>query len=143
MTMNSNNPNADHSLPLTDRAVKACSDGLISELMIRNLVDSFYEVVRGDDLLGPVFCRHVEDWSVHLPKMYDFWSTVVLHSGRYAGRPLETHGRIPELTHAHFDRWIELWDEVVARVLPASAQAAFTVPARRMAFSMASQLIGK
>ena len=48
--------------------------------------------MREDDLLRPVFEEHVADWSVHLPKMYDFWSSVVLHTGQIAfgadGSPL-------------------------------------------------------
>jgi hemoglobin len=90
--------------------------------MIRTLVDTFYEGVRDDPMLGPIFARHVADWSLHLPKMYDFWSTVVLRTGRYAGRPLDAHQRLPGLTAAHFARWLDLWRHTVARVVPEAAR---------------------
>lgn len=112
-----------------------------SEADIRRLVDAFYETVRGDDLIGPIFQRHVADWSLHLPKMYDFWSTVVLRTGRYAGRPIEVHERLPELTTAHFARWLSLWEQTVVTVIQPAVRAPFIDAARRMALSMSSRLI--
>ncbi len=130
-----------HSLPLTEFTSEGAARVEIDEAMIRRLVDSFYETIRGDDLLGPIFARHVADWSLHLPKMYAFWSTVVLRTGQYAGRPLETHQRLPGLTQAHFTRWIELWRQTVTHVVPESARDAFILPAQRMASSMGSVLL--
>ena len=40
---------------------------------IRCLVDSFYESVRRDPLLGPIFEETIADWGAHLPTMYRFW----------------------------------------------------------------------
>lgn len=113
----------------------------IDEAMIRTLVDTFYEVVRDDPMLGPIFGRHVADWSLHLPKMYDFWSTVVLRTGRYAGRPLDAHQRLPGLTAAHFARWLDLWRDTVARVVPEASRPSFVVPAERMAANMSAALL--
>lgn len=127
-------------LPLTESVRSETPEMPIDEATIRTLVDTFYDTVRGDDLLGPIFTRHVADWSLHLPKMYDFWSTVVVRTGRYAGRPLEAHERLPGLTPAHFDRWIALWAQTVARVVPVTSRDAFVLPARRMAASMSSMI---
>lgn len=134
-----------HTLPLTEPGgTSAAPNDAISESEIRVLVDSFYDAVRQDDLLGPVFAQHVQDWSLHLPKMYDFWSTVVRRTGRYAGRPFEAHQAIPGLTSAHFDRWLALWEATVSRVFAfprAHAREAFVVAARRMAASMSARLL--
>ena len=106
------------------------------------LVDSFYDRVRADDLLGPIFDTVARtDWAVHLPKMYDFWSTVVLRTGRYAGRPLDAHQRLPGLTAAHFARWLDLWRHTVARVVPEAARHSFVIPAERMAANMSAALL--
>lgn len=136
------------ALPLTEPGGSGGADvaagAAVSEADIRALVDSFYDAVRRDDLLGPVFARHVKDWSLHLPKMHDFWSTVVRRTGRYAGRPFEAHQPIPGLTPAHFDRWLMLWEATVSRVLASSgvaAREAFIVAARRMAASMSVRLL--
>lgn len=128
-------------LPLTEPLAGSRTAEHVAEPDIRALVDSFYEMVRVDDLLGPIFARHVADWSLHLPKMHDFWSTVVLRTGRYAGRPIEAHERLPGLTHAHFDRWLSLWERTVVLVIAPQARAAFIVAARRMAASMSARLV--
>ncbi len=128
------------TLPLTESRADSSVAALVSEADIRALVDSFYSAVREDDLLGKVFDRHVEDWSRHLPKMYDFWSTVVLHTGRYSGRPLEVHARLAGLSKAHFARWLELWERTVERIIAAPARGAFVIAAQRMAVSMSSRL---
>jgi len=138
-----NTSNGDRALDLTDRASASPSDVPASESQIKVLVDTFYDEVRKDDLLGPVFTRQVKDWSVHLPKMYDFWSTVVLRTGRYTGRPFEAHQVIPGLTRAHFERWLELWGRVVTRTLPAESRPAFLDPAKRMAGSISSRVLAR
>ena len=59
----------------------------ITEAMIRQLVDAFYTKVRADAVLGPVFEAKIDNWDQHLAKLTDFWSSIVLMSGRYKGRP--------------------------------------------------------
>src|SRR5690606_26113057 len=67
----------------------------IDEAMIQALVHGFYDRVRRDDLLGPVFEAHVDDWTPHLERMCEFWSSVALMSGRYHGRPMPKHLPLP------------------------------------------------
>ena len=64
----------------------------ISEDGIRHLVNAFYAKVRVDPELAPIFERAIlGDWDLHLVTMYDFWSSVMLISGRYKGNPVEKH----------------------------------------------------
>ncbi len=59
---------------------------------IKVLVDSFHEKVREDLLLGFIFDDVDEfDWGPHLPKMYDFWKTMLFQSGSYRGNRLRPH----------------------------------------------------
>ena len=134
-------PRQDRALPLTDHTAETTAGAAVDESTIRSLVDGFYEEIRADATLGPIFARHVADWTAHLPKMYDFWSTVILHTGRYSGRPIIAHAQLPDLTHEHFARWLELWRAAVARFVPAPARSAFVIAAERMARSMASRLV--
>ena len=61
----------------------------ISEHGIGRLVDEFYAKVRADPELAPIFERAIPgDWGPHLTKMRDFWSSVLLTSGRYKGNPV-------------------------------------------------------
>ncbi len=127
-------------LPLGEPMAASDLSAVVSEADIRRLVDAFYETIRADGVLGPVFEAHVDDWDAHLPKMYDFWSSVVLRTGRYAGRPFVAHAQIPDLAPEQFQHWLGLWDEAVRAVIHADAHFAFNVAAQRMAASMASRL---
>ena len=67
------------------------------------LVDSFYDKVRADALLGPVFMNAIgTDWSHHLPIMYNFWETLLLGEMSYQGNPFKKHIPLP-IQAEHFD----------------------------------------
>ena len=51
-------------------------------------------------LIGPVFNDAIADWPEHLEKLQAFWSSVMLTSGRYKGRPLPAHIRHGEASRA-------------------------------------------
>jgi hemoglobin len=82
---------------------------LCREDEIATMVHRFYDSVRRDPALGPVFDAHVADWDHHLAKMCDFWSSVLLGTARYRGTPMPKHVRLPDLTPALFRRWLELF----------------------------------
>lgn len=77
---------------------------------IKTLVDSFYDKVKADTVIGPLF-SHV-DWPHHLPVMYDFWSSMLLGDQTYRGNPLQKHLPLP-LQREHFERWLKLFTETV------------------------------
>ena len=84
----------------------------VTEAAIGEIVDTFYSKVRNDDLLGPIFAGAIgDDWTPHLTKMKAFWSSVLLASCTYKGNPMIAHLELPRLTHHHFERWLQLWDE--------------------------------
>ncbi len=82
-----------------------------------------------DEILGPVFGKRVEDWDEHLTKLKAFWSSVVLMTGRWEGRPMPVHAAITEISDAHFERWLALFAETAGTVCPPAA-AAFSSTAR-------------
>jgi hemoglobin len=94
-------------------------DGL-DEAMIRAVVDRFYADARRDPVIGPVFNRIIapEAWPQHLSTIADFWSSMLLGTGRYAGRPMPKHMAIPELSDAHFMRWLALFRRTVQDLCP-------------------------
>jgi hemoglobin len=84
----------------------------MSEALIERIVRGFYAKIRTDDELGPIFESVVQgNWEPHLLKMMDFWSSVMLKTGRYNGRPLPKHRALTQVRPAHFDRWLELFRE--------------------------------
>ena len=54
----------------------------LDEAAIALLVDRFYDRVRRDPELGPVFNNAVHDWDAHKATLIDFWCSVALRAQR-------------------------------------------------------------
>jgi hemoglobin len=108
-----------------------------TEENIRELVYAFYDRVREDDMLGPVFDGVLAGrWDEHLPKMCRFWSSLVLGTKTYRGNVQQAHDPVPGIEPQHFSRWLYLFlDTVHARYEPAAA-VQFMEPALRIAQSL-------
>jgi hemoglobin len=106
----------------------------IDEASVARLVRTFYGRAREDDLIGPIFNRAVADWDHHIGKITDFWSSMMLKTGRYDGRPMRPHLVLP-LTAAHFDRWLLLFEQTARDIFSADVAEAFVSRARRIADS--------
>lgn len=107
----------------------------IDEALIDRLVERFYDKVRADALLGPVFAERIEDWAPHLEQMKVFWGSVALSTGLYAGRPMPKHMRLP-VDAEHFDRWLTLFEETARELLTPAGAEHVLVRARRIAESL-------
>lgn len=120
--------------------------GPVTEAGIHRLLDLFYGRVRSDPLLGPVFTRAVgmtdAEWVPHLARLADFWSSLMLGSGRYHGDPFSAHLRLPDLAPAMFDRWLALFDESCREVFEPNVANAFAKRAERVARSLHIGLFG-
>lgn len=80
---------------------------------IKKLVDTFYEKVRRNELIGPIFNERIQDrWPQHLEKMYTFWQTVLLGEHTYFGSPFPPHANLP-VSHKHFEKWMELFTQTL------------------------------
>lgn len=113
------------------------SSELITEDTIRRLVDAFYEKVRADDRLGPIFARAIPgDWGPHLSTMRDFWSSVMLTSGRYKGQPVVVHRKVEGLELQLFERWLTLFDQTCGELFDDDIATAFSDKAHRIAESL-------
>ena len=107
-----------------------CTDEEVSDM-----VHTFYAKVRRDEVLGPIFNRHVADWDHHLSKLVDFWSSILRGTGRFSGAPMPKHVALPSLSAALFERWLALFhDTTQALGNEAMRQRADTM-ARRIAES--------
>lgn len=111
--------------------------GGITEVRIRALVFGFYDAVRKDDLIGPMFNARIEDerWPVHLENMCAFWSSVLLRTRNYEGRPLRPHLMMPELSEDHFRRWLALFRMTAERAFAPEDAARVVAMAERIAHS--------
>jgi len=84
---------------------------------IKKLVNNFYVKVVPDELIGWIFEDIAQtDWTHHLPKMYDFWESMLLGANSYYGNPMIRHIELDKearLLPEHFARWKELFFETV------------------------------
>jgi len=109
----------------------------LDEAMVAAVVSAFYAKARQDDIIGPVFNRVVaaEQWPHHIQTITDFWSSMLLGTRRYMGRPMPKHIAIPELTDAHFQRWLRLFRETAEELCPPHVAAMFTDRAERIGYN--------
>jgi hemoglobin len=80
------------------------------------LVRRFYRAAIPDPQLGPIFHDFGVDWSVHIPKLVDFWAARILDRPGYAGNAVGAHQPVLDrcgFGTAELERWLELWGETV------------------------------
>ena len=109
----------------------------LTEPLIRAVVEAFYAEARHDPVIGPVFNRIIapEAWPHHLDIITDFWSSMLLGTGRYGGRPMPKHMAIPELSDQHFQRWLTLFRQTAEKLCPPDVAALFIERSERIANS--------
>jgi hemoglobin len=112
-----------------------------AEAAIRDVVDTFYDRVRQDPELGPVFNRAVENWDAHLDRITAFWSSAMLRTGRYDGGLMGAHFKHRgEIAPEMFCRWLALWAETTSELLPEAAADAMRMRAQMIADSLKQAL---
>lgn len=124
--------------PGADCAHGSSTESPLTEDGIRHLVDRFYAKVRRDGDLGPVFANAIaeEAWPAHLATMCDFWSSIMLTSGRYHGNPVAAHRRVEGITPDLFERWLALFDETCRELFGTALADSFRDKAKRIATSL-------
>jgi hemoglobin len=110
----------------------------ITETTIRLLIDAFYAQVRRDPVLEPIFADAIAEdaWPLHLEKMYAFWSSVMLTSGRYKGNPIAAHRKVAGVAPPMFGNWLDLFEATAAELFVPEAADRFARAARRIAESL-------
>ena len=112
----------------------------ITEADIAHLVHTFYAKARRDPLLGPVFEAKIgrtdAEWDAHFARLRDFWSSLMLRSGRYRGDPFSVHLAIPDIAPPMFERWLLLFGETADALFTSDLSEAFKTRAARIARSL-------
>ncbi|MCY7352006.1 MAG: group III truncated hemoglobin [Cytophagaceae bacterium] len=111
---------------------------------LENLVNHFYEKVRQEPELGPIFNEIVNvDWASHLPKMVNFWENILFQTGAYKGGMMYTHLQVnalmplrPEL----FERWLVLFFRSVDELFVGPRAEAAKAQALRVAEVMNAKI---
>lgn len=82
------------------------------------VVNTFYDLVRKDEMLGPIFNKIITDWPSHLHKITLFWDQVLFDTRLYAGNPRIAHIEADkQVDHSidisHFGKWLFYWINVI------------------------------
>ena len=78
---------------------------------IHDLVWDFYDRIRMDEVLGPIFSERIKDWDTHLGVMEEFWSSLLLKTDGYQGNPMGKHLTLSHIQASHFEQWLRLFKE--------------------------------
>jgi hemoglobin len=109
----------------------------ITPSSIVQLVDTFYSRVREDAVLGPVFeARLAGHWNEHMPRMYAFWTKVLLDTGEFQGNVFGKHMALNGIGREHFVRWLTQFRMTAIEVFGTEDSAEAVVVANRIASSL-------
>ena len=111
---------------------------------ISTLVHAFYGDIRRDPILQPVFDSTIGgNWDMHLERMVDFWSSVMLSSGEFKGNVYGKHMALQGIEAEHFRRWLGLFEAHARRLFEPEVAEGFLVAARRIAASLQYGFFGR
>ena len=102
------------------------------------LLTVFYDRLADDPLLAPYFAPL--DMATHVPRIADFWSTLLFHSGRYQGNAFRPHLKLDGLRGCHFARWVDAFEETVDAHHAGPVADEMKTIARRIAATMQPRL---
>jgi truncated hemoglobin YjbI len=109
----------------------------ITEASIIRLVDTFYARVRDDAVLSPVFeAKLAGRWHEHMPRMYAFWTKVLLGTGEFQGNVFGKHMALSGIDTEHFVRWLTLFRLTAIDVFGVDGAGDALAAAQRIASSL-------
>jgi len=77
------------------------------------MVNTFYEKVRKNERLGFLFDETAQvNWVTHLPKMYNFWESILFDKTIFQGDPMGKHIKLhnqQELKSEDFEIWLKIF----------------------------------
>lgn len=114
----------------------------ITEAQISNLVETFYDDIWADPRLGPIFSARIAERPAHLAKMKRFWSSVLLKTGVYTGRPMPAHVKLSEVQEADFAIWLGLFRRAADQAFEPDAAPLVIETAERIARSFWLAMFG-
>jgi hemoglobin len=113
----------------------------LDDAAIHAMVHRFYEKVREDPALGPIFEERLAgSWGPHLDKMVSFWTTVLLARASYRGNPARAHAEVPAIRREHFARWLALFEQTLDELFTPDTREHVMSYARRMSVGLMTHI---
>ena len=105
---------------------------------LHSLLTEFYAIATIDPVIGSYFTG--VNMTRHMPRIVDFWSTMLFQTGRYSGSAFAPHTRMPGLAAEHFERWLGILESTIDERFEGPKAREMTEIARRVAYSMQVRL---
>jgi hemoglobin len=102
------------------------------------LLEAFYARLEQEPTLAPYF-RHV-DMADHIPRIADFWSTLLFRTQRYRDNAFAPHQLMEGLSSDHFARWVANLEATVDERFRGPSAALMKTTAHRIAYTMQLRL---
>lgn len=85
----------------------------LTESLLLTVIQAFYEKLKRDDVLGPVFTQAIgENWTKHIKRITSFWLRATGIRDGYRGRNfIPTHVRHLGIRADQLPRWLKLFSE--------------------------------
>ena len=106
------------------------------------LVHTFYDKIRRDDVLGPIFNGMISNWDEHLDHLTTFWESSLFMTKkleqRYSGNPLDVHVKVDDfaknaINEKHFGIWLNYWAQTIDELFVGDIANKAKLKARKMA----------
>lgn len=109
---------------------------------VKLMVDTFYNKIQQDALLGPIFAERIapDAWTPHLETMYRFWGAQLLGIMEYQGRPFPKHRTLP-IDGKHFDQWLLLFSQTLDELFAGPRASTAKVKAMSIAQVFLSKIL--
>lgn len=93
---------------------------ILTRADVQKLVAAFYDVAMNNQKIGMFFTDVVIlNLDIHLPKIIDFWCSLLLGHNVYKGNPMVKHialNRLERMTDEHFETWLNLWNDTIRKM---------------------------
>lgn len=107
---------------------------------INLLVNSFYSKIRVNNVLGPIFNKHISEneWMHHIEKLTDFWETNLFGKPVFKGNPTQKHILVDynlnnTISQEHFNTWLRIWFETIDELFIGEMAERAKIAAKKMA----------
>lgn len=84
---------------------------------INKIVHTFYGKIKEDEKISYFFNDVAKvNWDEHLPRMVQFWESVLFGTAAYSGNPMSAHILLHKkspIRIEHFEQWFKIWTETV------------------------------
>jgi len=86
---------------------------------LSQMIRTFYKMILADKTVNPYFIMALgndpesQEWQEHYKILEDFWLMLMRGEKVYTRDAFEPHENMAELYRETFERWLELFDEVV------------------------------